>query len=40
MTDKMLAVPRSRVRQVIGALDADTCRRLDGALLVVLGLAR
>jgi len=40
MTDRMLAVPRDRVRQVIGIIDAPTSDRLDGALLLVLGLAR
>jgi mRNA interferase MazF len=40
MTDRMLAVPRDRVRQVIGIIDALTNDRLDSALLLVLGLAR
>jgi mRNA interferase MazF len=40
MTDKMVALRRDRIRQVIGALDAETLERLDTALLVVLGLAR
>jgi mRNA interferase MazF len=40
MTDKLLALPRSHVRQVIGAIDSDTDSRLDIALLLVLGLAR
>ena len=40
MTDKMLALPRGHVRQVIGVIDADTGNRLDVALLLVLGLAR
>jgi mRNA interferase MazF len=40
MTDKMFALPRERVRQLIGAVDAETRGRLDSALLVVLGLAR
>ncbi len=40
MTDRMLAVPRDRVRQVIGIIDVSTSDRLDGALLLVLGLAR
>ncbi len=40
MTDRMLAVPRNRVRQVIGIVDDPTGNRLDGALLLVLGLAR
>jgi len=40
MTDKTLAVPRDRIRGVLGALDPDAVDRLDRALLVVLGLAR
>jgi mRNA interferase MazF len=40
MTDKMLALPRSHLRQVIGAIDSETSSRLDIALLLVLGLAR
>lgn len=40
MTDRMLALPRDRVRQVIGTLDAKNADRLDAALLLVLGLAR
>lgn len=39
MTDKTLAVPRERVRRVLGSLDSATTDRLDRALLVVLGLA-
>ncbi len=40
MTDKMLALPRSRVRRVIGSIDSETTGRLNTALLIVLGLAR
>jgi mRNA interferase MazF len=40
MTDKMLAQRRERIRRVIGAIDSETTRRLDSALLLVLGLAR
>jgi mRNA interferase MazF len=40
MTDKINALRRDRVRQVLGSLDADASERLDSALLVVLGLAR
>jgi mRNA interferase MazF len=40
MTDRMLAVPRGRMRQVIGALDPANADRLDAAMLLVLGLAR
>lgn len=40
MTDKINALRRDRVRQVLGSLDADTSERLDSALLVVFGLAR
>jgi mRNA interferase MazF len=39
MTDRVLAVPRSRVRQVIGVIDELTSSRLDTALLITLGLA-
>jgi mRNA interferase MazF len=40
MTDKINALRRDRVRQVLGSLDTDTSEQLDSALLVVLGLAR
>lgn len=40
MTDKMFAVRRDRIRQVIGALDEAGVSELDHALLVVLGLTR
>jgi len=40
MTDKMLALPRNRVRRVIGRIDSETSGRLDTALMIVLGLAR
>jgi len=40
MTDKMLAQRRERIRRVIGAIDSETTRRLESALLLVLGLAR
>ena len=40
MTDKMIALRRDRIRQVIGRIDTDTSEQLDRALLVVLGLAQ
>ena len=40
MTDRILAVPRGRVRQVIGQIDGLIRDRLDRALLLVLGLTR
>jgi mRNA interferase MazF len=40
MTDKLNTLRRDRIRRVIGKLDSDACQRLDGALLLVLGLAR
>ncbi len=40
MTDKINALRRDRVRQLVGSLDADASERLDTALLVVLGLAK
>ena len=40
MTDRILAVPRERVRQVIGRVDLLTRARLDSALLLILGLGR
>jgi mRNA interferase MazF len=40
MTDKINALRRDRVRQVLGSLDGETSERLDSALLIVLGLAR
>jgi mRNA interferase MazF len=39
MTDKMSPLRRDRVRRVIGSLDTESTERLNGALLVVLGLA-
>jgi mRNA interferase MazF len=40
MTDKMLAVPRARIRRVLGALGSPGMDEIDRALLVVLGLTR
>lgn len=40
MTDKLVAVPRGRVRGVIGALNSEASGRLDTALLTLLGLVR
>jgi mRNA interferase MazF len=40
MTDKINALRRDRIRQVLGTLDTGASERLDSALLVVLGLAR
>lgn len=40
MTDRAFAIPRERIRCVIGAIDLPTADRLDRALLVVLGLGR
>lgn len=40
MTDKLVALRRDRIRQVIGRIDAETSEQLDRALLLVLGLAR
>jgi mRNA interferase MazF len=40
MTDRMLAIPRDRVRQAIGTIDSEAADRLDTALLLVLGLSR
>ena len=40
MTDKMIALRRDRVRQVIGHIDTRTSEQLDRALLIVLGLAQ
>ena len=40
MTDKINALRRDRVRQVLGSLDDDASEQLNSALLVVLGLAR
>jgi mRNA interferase MazF len=38
MTDKIVALGRSRIRRVIGRLDEEAIERIDRALLVVLGL--
>lgn len=40
MTDKINALRRERIRQVIGSLDDEAKEQLDSALLTVLGLAR
>jgi len=40
MTDKINALGRDRVRQVLGTLDANVSERLESTLLLVLGLAR
>lgn len=40
MTDKMAAVPRHRIKEVIGSIDGRTAEQLDRALLTVLGLDR
>ena len=40
MTDKINALRRDRVRQVLGSLDDEASERLNSALLTVLGLAR
>ena len=40
MTDKINAMRRDRVRQVLGTLDDEIITGLNSALLVVLGLAR
>ena len=40
MTDKLVALRRDRIRRVIGRIDTETSERLNGALLLVLGLAR
>jgi mRNA interferase MazF len=40
MTDKINALRRDRIRQVLGSLDANASEQLDRALLIVLGLGR
>ncbi len=40
MTDKLAAVPRHRIKEVIGSIDKRTAEQLDRALLIVLGLDR
>jgi mRNA interferase MazF len=40
MTDKINALRRDHVRQLLGSIDAEVSEQLDSALLVVLGLAR
>ena len=39
MTDKIVALPRTRIRRVVGRLDLPARQMLDQALLFVLGLA-
>lgn len=40
MVDKVVALGRSRIRRVVGRLPQEDMERVDGALLVVLGLTR
>ena len=40
MTDRMLALHRNRIRDVVGSVDPATGEQLDRALLLILGLAR
>ena len=40
MTDKIFAVPRNRIRSIVGKIDPSVQDQLDQALLVVLGLGR
>lgn len=38
MVDKVVTIPRERVRSHVGRLDEDDQRRLDRAIMVFLGL--
>jgi mRNA interferase MazF len=40
MIDKVVALGRSRIRRIVGRLPRQDMDRVDGALLIVLGLAR
>jgi len=40
MTDRVVALGRSRIRKIIGAPPPDDLERVEGALLIVPGLAR
>ena len=40
MVEKLVGLPRQKLRRVIGHLDAATMRRIDRALFIVLGLGR
>jgi mRNA interferase MazF len=40
MTDKINALRRDRIQQVLGSLDDEASARLNSALFLVLGLAR
>ena len=39
MIDKVATVQADKFREVVGRLDADTMRRLDGLLMAALGMA-
>ena len=39
MTDKVMAIPRNKLGERIGALSAADMARVEGALLLVLGFA-
>ncbi len=40
MTDKMAALRREQIRDIIGRADDETTARLDRALLLILGLTK
>lgn len=40
MTDKMAAIRREQIRNIIGRIDDRTAEQLDRSLVVILGLAR
>ena len=39
MVDKLTAVPRTRLGQIVGRLNGDELKALNGAIFVFLGLA-
>jgi mRNA interferase MazF len=39
MVDKLTAVPRKRLGQLVGRLNGDELKALNGAILVFLGLS-
>ena len=40
MTEKVIPIRRDRIRRILGSLDLNSVDQLNGALLLVLGLAR
>ncbi|MBR2252325.1 MAG: type II toxin-antitoxin system PemK/MazF family toxin, partial [Neisseriaceae bacterium] len=40
MTDKLMTTKKEKIGQVIGTISSDTVKKIDQALILLLGLAR